>query len=62
MSDHNAHGLPGADYSSVPFFIRRMDTEGYIKAAELPPLTDAQMAAVRRIYDEKLRDLIHPQW
>ncbi len=33
-----------------------------VKAAELPTLTDAQMAAVRRIYDEKLKDIIHPQW
>ena len=33
-----------------------------VKAAELSPLTEAQMAAVRKIYDEKLRDLIHPQW
>ena len=33
-----------------------------VKAAELPALTDAQMAAVRRIYDEKLKDIIHPQW
>jgi aryl-alcohol dehydrogenase-like predicted oxidoreductase len=33
-----------------------------VKAAELPPLTDVQMAAVRRIYDENLRDIIHPQW
>lgn len=38
MSDHNAHGFPGTDYSAVPFFIRRMDTEGYIKAADLPPV------------------------
>ena len=33
-----------------------------VRAAELPPLTDAQMRAVRDIYDRKLRDIIHPQW
>lgn len=27
---------PEADYSSCPFFIRRMNTSGYIKAAEVP--------------------------
>ncbi|MBQ9660655.1 MAG: helix-turn-helix transcriptional regulator [Bacteroidales bacterium] len=27
---------PDADYSSCPFFIRRMNTSGYIKAAEVP--------------------------
>ena len=33
-----------------------------VRAAELPPLTDAQMRAVRDIYDRKLRDIIHQQW
>lgn len=27
---------PDADYSHIPFFIRRMDTSGYIKPAEAP--------------------------
>ncbi|MBQ9008612.1 MAG: aldo/keto reductase [Clostridia bacterium] len=33
-----------------------------VRAAELPPLTDAQMKAVTDIYNRFLRDLIHPQW
>jgi len=27
---------PDADYSSCPFFIRKMDTKGYVKAAQVP--------------------------
>ena len=33
-----------------------------VRAAELPPLTDDQMNAVRNIYDRFLRKTIHPQW
>ena len=33
-----------------------------VRAAELPPLTEAQMQAVRDIYDQYLRETIHPQW
>ena len=35
MTIPNAHA--NADYSRAPFLIRRMDTSGYIKAAEVPP-------------------------
>ena len=35
---------------------------GEDRAAELPPLTDAQMQAVTEIYDRYLREIIHPQW
>ena len=31
-----AHWSPEADYSSTSFFIRRMDTSGYVKPAEAP--------------------------
>ncbi len=31
-------------------------------SADLPELSDATMIAVRKIYDTRLRDLIHPQW
>jgi aryl-alcohol dehydrogenase-like predicted oxidoreductase len=31
-------------------------------AADLPPLAPATMAAVRAVYDEKLRPLVHPSW
>ena len=33
---HRAHWSPEADFSSTSFFIRRMDTTGYIKPSEAP--------------------------
>ena len=33
---HRAHWSPEADFSSTSFFIRRMDTTGYIKPSESP--------------------------
>ena len=34
--DPIAHWNPDADFSHTPFFIRRMDTSGFIKPAEVP--------------------------
>ena len=31
-------------------------------AADLPPLSDADVAAIRRIYDTKIRPLVHQRW
>ncbi len=31
-------------------------------AADLPPLSPATMAAVKAVYDERLRPLVHPSW
>src|ERR671938_629532 len=31
-------------------------------AAELPPLTDEQQAAVRRVYDERIREYVQDRW
>ena len=31
-------------------------------ASDLPPLTSDTMAAVRRIYDEKIRPLVQHRW
>jgi len=31
-------------------------------AAELPPLTDEQMAAVRQVYDRTIRPHVHHRW
>jgi aryl-alcohol dehydrogenase-like predicted oxidoreductase len=31
-------------------------------AADLPPLTDAAMAAIRNLYDAKIRPLVHQRW
>lgn len=33
-----------------------------IRAADLPPLTDAQMALVRDVYDRLIRPLVHQRW
>jgi len=32
------------------------------RASDLPPLTDAVMAAVRRIYDKRIRPFVHDRW
>jgi aryl-alcohol dehydrogenase-like predicted oxidoreductase len=31
-------------------------------AAQLPPLTDEQQAAVRRVYDERIREYVQDRW
>ena len=36
MSSYKPHWSPDADYSSYPFFIRRMDTVGHFKPSEAP--------------------------
>ncbi len=46
----------------IPGASRAAQVLDNVKAAELPPLTEAQMQAVRDIYDRCLRDIIHPQW
>ena len=42
-----AHWSPEADYSSTSFFIRRMDTAGYVKPAEAP---EARLPLIGFIY------------
>jgi len=32
------------------------------RAGGLPPLGDAALAAVRRVYDERIRGLVHSRW
>ena len=46
----------------IPGASRAAQVMDNVKAAELPPLTDAQMQAVQNIYDQYLRAIIHPQW
>lgn len=36
MNMMHPHGSPGTDLSSLRFYIRRMDTSGYVKPAEVP--------------------------
>ncbi len=33
-----------------------------VSAGDLPPLTEAQMAAVRRVYDARIRPQVHARW
>lgn len=47
MAAYKPHWSPDADYSSCPFFIRRMDTVGIFKPAEAPV---AQLPLVGFIY------------
>ena len=51
--------LSWADQPNLSIFVKKI---GKFRAAELDPLTDAQMKAVRAVYDRYLRDIIHPQW
>jgi len=54
MSDAVTCAIPGAK--------RPDQVEENLKAAALPALSDATMAAVQRIYDSKLRGLVHHYW
>lgn len=36
--------------------------EANVRAADLPPLTDAQMQQVRDVYDKYFRESVHPRW
>ena len=46
----------------IPGASRAAQVTANVAAADLPPLTQAQMDAVRAVYDRYLRDTIHPQW
>jgi len=46
----------------IPGASRAEQVRSNVKAAELDPLTEAQMKAVADVYDRYLRDVIHPQW
>ena len=46
----------------IPGASRASQVTGNVRAASLPPLTDAQMRGAAEIYDRYLRDTIHPQW
>ncbi|GAB4542323.1 MAG: aldo/keto reductase [Anaerolineae bacterium] len=54
MFDAVSCAIPGA---------RRPDqAEDNVRAADLPPLTEAQMARVREVYDKYIRDQVHQRW
>ena len=46
----------------IPGASRAAQVRDNVQAAQLPPLTEAQMQAVQQIYDRYLRQIIHPQW
>jgi aryl-alcohol dehydrogenase-like predicted oxidoreductase len=47
---------------AIPGARRPQQVEDNARAAELPALTDAEMKAVRKIYDVRIRPLVHPRW
>ena len=46
----------------IPGASRAGQVASNVKAAELPPLSPAQMKAVSEVYDRYLRQTVHPQW
>jgi aryl-alcohol dehydrogenase-like predicted oxidoreductase len=47
---------------AIPGAKRPAQVEDNVRAADLPPLTDAQMAKARAIYDTYIRKLVHQRW
>ncbi len=47
---------------AIPGARRPRQVEDNARAAELPALTDAEMKAVRKIYDVRIRPLVHQRW
>jgi len=47
---------------AIPGAKRPSQVEDNARAADLPPLTDAQMAKAREIYDTNIRKLVHQRW
>jgi aryl-alcohol dehydrogenase-like predicted oxidoreductase len=47
---------------AIPGAKRAAQVEDNCRASDLPPLSDAQMAKVREVYDSKIRELVHQRW
>ena len=47
---------------AIPGAKRPSQAEENVRAADLPRLTDAQMAKVREVYDTHIRKLVHQRW
>jgi aryl-alcohol dehydrogenase-like predicted oxidoreductase len=47
---------------AIPGAKRPSQVEDNVRAAELPPLTDAQMHEIERIYNDSIRPLVHQRW
>jgi aryl-alcohol dehydrogenase-like predicted oxidoreductase len=48
--------------AAIPGARNAEQTESNVRAADLPPLTRAQMDAVREVYDRRIRASVHPRW
>jgi aryl-alcohol dehydrogenase-like predicted oxidoreductase len=46
----------------IPGVRRPGQIEDNARAADLPPLTPAQMDAVKNTYDKDIRPLVHHRW
>jgi aryl-alcohol dehydrogenase-like predicted oxidoreductase len=46
----------------IPGASRPEQARGNAAAAELPPLTEEQQAAVREVYDRRIREHVHDRW
>ena len=47
---------------AIPGAKRPSQAEDNARAADLPPLTDVQMAKAREVYDTYIRQLVHQRW
>jgi aryl-alcohol dehydrogenase-like predicted oxidoreductase len=47
---------------AIPGAKNRQQAVDNAKAADLPPLSDADMAQIEAIYDDKIRGLVHQRW
>jgi aryl-alcohol dehydrogenase-like predicted oxidoreductase len=47
---------------AIPGAKRAAQVEENVRASDLPPLSEAQMAKVREVYDSKIRQLVHQRW
>jgi aryl-alcohol dehydrogenase-like predicted oxidoreductase len=47
---------------AIPGAKRPSQVEDNVHAADLPPLTEAQMSAIQRIYDASIREQVHQRW
>lgn len=48
--------------TTIPGARNARQAEDNVRAAELPPLTEEQMAHVRAVYDRYFRERVHPRW
>jgi aryl-alcohol dehydrogenase-like predicted oxidoreductase len=47
---------------TIPGAKNRQQALDNAKAADLPPLSDADMAKIKAIYDNRIRDQVHQRW